>query len=372
MFYDILFLLSVVVGLAYYFIQRRYSYWKRLNVPYIQPTFPFGNLKQLGKTMHASKLFEKFYNELKGLGPFGGLYFFINPTVLATDLDFVKNVLIKDFNHFVSRGVFYNEKDDPLSGHLFSLDGEKWRGLRSKLSPTFSSGKMKFMYPITVSVADELTSTINSLISDTNGDFEIKDILARFTTDIIGTCAFGIECNSLKDENSDFRKYGRKIFESPRNSFVKLLFMGAFRNFARKLKMKVVADDVSDFFLGSLKETIKYREANNVKRNDFLNMMMQLMKHGQLDDVDDEVDAASGNGLLSFNEVAAQSFVFFLAGFETSSTTMMFCLFELSVNPDIQAKARQEVNDVLTKHNGEFTYEAMMEMHYLDRCVQGM
>lgn len=328
MFYDILFLFCTAIGLVYYFIRQRYSYWKRLNVPYVEPTFPFGNLKELGKTMSSSKLFEKYYRELKNSSlPFGGLYFFIKPTVLATNLDFVKNVLIKDFNHFVSRGVYYNEDVDPLSGHLFALDGEKWKRIRSKLSPTFSSGKMKFMFPMIVTVADELKNTIESLTNGTNGDFEIKEILARFTTDIIGTCAFGIECNSLKNDNSEFRKYGRKIFESPRNSFVKLLFMASFRSIARKLKMKVVSDDTSEFFIGSLQETIKYRDENNVKRNDFLNMMMDLMKHDTIDDSDGESN--TGTGILSFNEVAAQCFVFFLAGFETSSTTMMFCLFEM-------------------------------------------
>jgi len=370
-FYDLVFLLSVVIGLAYYFIRQRYSYWERLNIPYSKPTFPYGNIKELGKTMHASQLFQKYYNELKGSAPFAGLYFFINPAVLATSLDFVKSVLIKDFNHFVSRGVFYNEKDDPLSGHLFALDGEKWRGLRTKLTPTFTSGKMKFMFPTILKVADELTNTVNSLTNGTNADLEVKEILARFTTDVIGTCAFGIECNSLKDENSEFRKYGRKIFDTPRNSFLKFLFLSAFRDLARKLRMKQIADDVSAFFMSSLKETIKYREENNVQRNDFLNMMMQLQKHGRLDVGDgDEVDDDQVKGKLSFNELAAQSFVFFFAGFETSSTTMMFCLFELSVNPQIQRKARQEVIDVLAKHNGVFTYEAMMEMHYLDRCLQ--
>lgn len=373
MFYDILLLLSAVIGLAYYFIRQRYSYWKRLNVPYIEPKFPFGNIKQLGRKIHSSRLFQKYYNELKGSGPFGGLYFFIDPTVLATDLDFVRNVLIKDFNHFASNGMFYNEKDDPLSANLLALDGEKWRRVRSIVTPTFTSGKMKFMFPMILNVADELKSKINSLIISGNGDIEIKDIAARFTTDVIGTCAFGIECNSLKNENSDFRKYGRAVFDCPRNSLMERAFMRSFTNLARKLKMKMFADDVSEFFMGSLAETIKYREENNIKRNDFLNMMMQLMKRGKLDeDVDDEIlNAAADTSVLSFNEIATQLFAFFVGGFETSATTLAFCLFELSVNLQHQRKARQEVNDVLRKHNGEFTYEALTDMHFIERCVLG-
>lgn len=192
---------------------------------------------------------------------------------------------------------------------------------------------MKIMFPMILNVADELTKTINSLINGTSGEFEIKEILSRFTTDIIGTCAFGIDCNSLQNENSDFRTYGRKIFEQPRNSFLKVLLMSNFPQLARKLKMKLLRDDVSEFFIGSLKETIRYREENNIKRKDFLDMMMELMKHGRLDDDDDDDgkigDNTTTNGQLSFHEIAANCFVFFLAGFETSSTTMMFCLFEL-------------------------------------------
>lgn len=44
---------------------------------------------------------------------------------------------------------------------------------------------------------------------------DIKDLVARFTTDVIGSCAFGLDCNSLKNPNSDFRKYGDKIFQRP-------------------------------------------------------------------------------------------------------------------------------------------------------------
>jgi cytochrome P450 family 6 len=44
-------------------------------------------------------------------------------------------------------------------------------------------------------------------------DVEVKDILARFTTDIIASCAFGLETNSIRNPDCEFREMGRKIFE---------------------------------------------------------------------------------------------------------------------------------------------------------------
>jgi cytochrome P450 family 6 len=57
--------------------------------------------------------------------------------------------------------------------------------------------------------------------------------------------------------------------------------------------------------------------------------------------------------------------------FETSSTAMCYSLFELSQNQDIQDKARDSVRKVLAKYDGHFTYEAMMEMDYIENCISG-
>ena len=74
---------------------------------------------------------------------------------------------------------------------------------------------------------------------------------------------------------------------------------------------------------------------------------------------------------MTMDELAAQVFIFFLAGFETSSTTMSFCLYELALNPDIQRRVQDEIDNVLQKDDGEVTYEAIQQMEYLDKTVAG-
>jgi cytochrome P450 family 6 len=50
---------------------------------------------------------------------------------------------------------------------------------------------------------------------------------------------------------------------------------------------------------------------------------------------------------------------------------MTYVLFELSQNTKIQDKARKNVKETMKKHNGLLTYEAMMEMTYIENCVLG-
>lgn len=81
----------------------------------------------------------------------------------------------------------------------------------------------------------------------------------------------------------------------------------------------------------------------------------------------------TGNGnQLSMNEIIAQSFIFFLGGYETSAATVTFALFELSQHPDIQKKVRDELLTVLKKHDDKLSYDAINELVYMQQVIDGI
>lgn len=78
-----------------------------------------------------------------------GSYQFLRPSLFVRDLDLIKRITVKDFDHFPDHFNFVSEKADPLVGlNLFNLRGEKWKDMRSTLSPAFTSAKMRAMYTL--------------------------------------------------------------------------------------------------------------------------------------------------------------------------------------------------------------------------------
>jgi cytochrome P450 family 6 len=274
------------------YFRASFSYWKKRGVPTLKPTPPFGDLSDAIFTeKNVQRVVNEFYKDFDGQ-KFGGIYSFATPSLLLRDPEIIKNVLVKDFDKFHSRGVLINEEKEPLQGHLFSLSGSKWRNLRAKVSPTFTSGKMKMMFPTLVECGKELQLCLEPLAS--KGEIlEIKDLLARYSTDIIASCAFGIQCNSLKNPDAEFRVWGRKIFEPSLKTRLIRMVEFAFPSLLRLFRLRIIPDEVSNYFLNMVKNTVEYREKSGVKRNDFMDLMLQL-KNKTLEVAEGE-DMAFGN-----------------------------------------------------------------------------
>ncbi|XP_015606942.1 cytochrome P450 6B1-like, partial [Cephus cinctus] len=143
--------LEIVCGVAvtflliYYYLTRNYGFWKQRGVAGPVPSFPFGNMEDtiLGK-FELGVLFKQFYDKYKG-EQMVGIFVRSTPALVLCDPELIKDVLIKDFTVFANRGLKHNAKVDPFSANLVFLDEKEWRPLRKKLTPVFTSGKLKQM-----------------------------------------------------------------------------------------------------------------------------------------------------------------------------------------------------------------------------------
>ncbi|KAF6208007.1 hypothetical protein GE061_016456 [Apolygus lucorum] len=361
-----LFLASLAVLYAYF--MSHYNFWDATCVPALKPKYPFfGNtvdvLFSLKDVMAIQKdIYNAFPNQR-----FVGLFTFSKPNLFVRDPAVIEQITIKDFAFASDRGITDDPRATPLSMHLINTRDDHWRSLRNKLTPTFSAGKLKGMLGQLLDCADALVKHMNSF--ENGVPFEARDIIARFTTDVIASCAFGLNIDSINDPKCLFREFGKAMFTfSPSRKIVTAL-----RRLAGPLSCYVkvpgeMTPDLVDFFIKAVKDTLEYRKKNGVVRPDFLHLMnelfekdQELVRSGQLDPKDPHI----------FDEVTlvSNAFVFFTAGFETTATTISYVMYELALHDDIQDRLYQEILEVTKRYNGELTFEAFNDMKYLDQVI---
>lgn len=369
----VLTLFVILLTLVYLYFKRQYSYWHRKGVKTLPGVnYLFGHFGPM--YLHKESLadmFVRLYNSTSE--PFIGMYGFLRRMLFVRDPQLIHSIFIRDFSYFTDRGNEINEDYDPLTGNLVNLPGHKWRNLRGKLTPTFTSGKLKSMFTTLLDCGSSLESYLEN-VADKGETLDVCDIAARHGTNVIASVFFGINVDTVINPDNDFRKYGRRIFETSTWNAFKRLSRFVAPKIIRLLRIKFADAGVENFFYSIVKENLEYREQNNVSRKDFFQLLIQLRNTGtvQLDNEwETVINADARQKTMSVDEIAAHSFAFFGAGFETSSTTMSFCLYELAKNPDIQERLRYEINTVLKRHNGQITYESVSEMKYLGYCIDG-
>lgn len=159
-----------------------------------------GNTKGVGTTDNIATRINDIYNEFKDKCR-AGFFMSVAPSLLITDPELAKTILIKDFSSFHDHGTYYNERDDPLSAHLFNIEGEKWKFFRDKLSPTFTSEKLKMMYSSIHDVGDRFIEALDKFAKERK-PFDAKHMSQKFTTDMVGSTAFGIDINCLNNDEA--------------------------------------------------------------------------------------------------------------------------------------------------------------------------
>lgn len=208
---DVTCILVIFATFFYFYFIKKFKYWKDKNVKHDNPTIPLGNLGpvimgecSLGHLV--ARLYEKFN------APYFGMYSMARPSLVIKDTEIIKNILICDFDKFQNRPFASDVNADPISYNiLFGMRGDRWKNMRAKLTPAFTSGKLKLMMPLITECGQDFGKFIKGNLQ---GVHEMKGVCGRYSTDVISSCAFGLKANSFVSEDAELFSAGKQLLTS--------------------------------------------------------------------------------------------------------------------------------------------------------------
>lgn len=171
------------------------------------------------------------------------------------------------------------------------------------------------MYPIIEDVTQRFKKYVTEKVStNSKNAFNARSISAKYTCDVVSSCAFGVDAQSFKTENPEILTMGKKFFAPTLRLSLVFLLMSVSKPMMKLLGLSIVTKDVAEFFTKLIEDAIKYREEHEIDRKDYLEYLMSLKSKKNLKPVD----------------MAAHGITFFTDGFDTSSVGISNALYEVS------------------------------------------
>ncbi|XP_018424921.1 PREDICTED: thromboxane-A synthase isoform X2 [Nanorana parkeri] len=314
------------------------------------------------------------------------------PMVLLSDPEAIKQILQKDFASFTNR-MKLNLATKPMSDSLLCLRDERWKRVRSILTPSFSASRMKEMCPLINQGCDVLISNLQPY-ADSGEPCNVQRCFACYTMDIVASVAFGTKVDSQNDPDHPLVQNSKKFLElfTPFKPFVLLTMAFPLIMFpiARRVPNKK-RDQINSFFRKAIREMIALRDQQpaNERRRDFLQLMLDARDAAALVSVDhfdivNQADlSASHRGsaeaqgeettrkstkTLDEDEILGQAFIFLIAGYETTCSLLSFTTYLLATNPHCQEKLLNEVDEFAETHDGA-DYNTVHDLPYMDMVI---
>jgi cytochrome P450 family 6 len=87
----------------------------------------------------------------------------------------------------------------------------------------------------------------------------VKETMARYTTDVIASCAFGINGNSLKDPDSEFGRNIRAVLDFTFGKGLAMLLAFFAPHLNKIFRLKFVDDKTNNYIRQIVWNTVDYR-----------------------------------------------------------------------------------------------------------------
>uniref|UniRef100_A0A8C7C397 unspecific monooxygenase n=1 Tax=Neovison vison TaxID=452646 RepID=A0A8C7C397_NEOVI len=304
---------------------------KKLGIPGPKP-LPF-----VGTALAYRKGFSVFDETcFRKYGRMWGFYDGRQPVLAITDTDMIKTVLVKE-----CYSVFTNRR----------VGMDQWKRV-----PFLSI----LMFSIIDQYGDVLVKNVRKE-AEKGKPINLKDVFGAYSMDVITSTSFGVNIDSLNNPQDPFVENIKKLlkFDFLDPFFFSILLFPFLTPVFEMLNISLFPKSTIDFFKKSIKRMKESRLQDKQKhRVDFLQLMINSQNSKEMDT----------QKALSDLELVAQSIIFIFAGYETTSTSLSFLVYELATHPDVQQKLQEEIDATFPK-KAPPTYDGLVQMEYLDMVL---
>ncbi|KAG1780538.1 cytochrome P450 [Suillus placidus] len=328
-------------------------------------SFIYGVLRDLASSQDSAAMYEHWATE------YGVVYMipsiFGRPKVVLCDPRAIAHFYARETWTYVQTPFSLALLEGSIGRGILWSQGEAHRRQRKALTPAFSNAAIRKLTSVFYDSAYKVKGAWDTAIeSSKDGDtvIEVQNWMNHISLDTIGVAGFSHDFGSLDGKRASvtevFDTFGNNQQASAANR-VFILLASEFPIIAKIptkrtnlfKKLSVTMGDISnDLLIRSRRE----KDLNVSERDEEKSIIGLLIKsEGQ----DAELH-------MSEEEVVAQMKVLLLAGYETTSISLTWALIELSRNPDVQTRLREE----LFAFGADPTYDQLKaNLAYLDAVV---
>lgn len=353
-------LVLIATGLCLWVLRRRrqHDVLRKHGIPGPQPSLFIGNWAELRKD--PVQVMERW---IKQYGKVFGYYVGEIPYIVITDVDLIKEIFLKRASIFCDRPQQLVNVE-PFKSCIIGLEGQEWKKVRSVLNPIFTGSKMKLMTQVMASSADVMLELLDDAASKAES-VDMFRVARGYSMDVITKCAFAWQVDCQKNPTDPILSGVQQVFNIDHPVINNMIRFPVMRKVLEWLYPYAGYYDVTTQITESVRKVVELRRSG---QSPHATDMLQLMLDAQAGAGDETAKADHKSKLMEDRHLLSNSFIFLVAGFDTTASSLAFIIHILAKYPEQQEKIFSEIAEKFPGAT-ELTYDGVQQLKHLDMVI---